>query len=82
MSLKSIIIAIIIILVIIFVVWYFYYNSNQTSQSFQTQKNINPQSSQGNIDTTAGILNDLNQIPNDSSANGEMNSLNQNIQSF
>jgi hypothetical protein len=33
-------------------------------------------------DTTTNISNDLNQIPSDSSINNEMDSLNQDLQSF
>ncbi len=73
MNQKSIIITVLVVLIILFSVWYLYYNYSQQSQQGYTQPND---------DTTAGILNDLNQIPDDSSIDSEMNSLNQDIQNF
>lgn len=75
MNSKSLIVTIVIILVIVFVAWYLY--SNFFQQSYNIQSGVNYDS-----DTTGSISNDLNQLPNDSSVNSEMNSLDQNVNDF
>ena len=78
MNSKLIIITIIIVLVIVLVAWYLY-----AVMSGQ-QGNMQPNSSGTEIkgDTTADISASLNQVPDDSSMNGEVNTLNQSVQSF
>lgn len=71
MNSKSIIIIVLVVLVVALGVWYFYSSYNQQwQQGFKSD------------DKTASILNDLNQVPGDSSVEGELNSLDQSIQSF
>ena len=78
MNSKSIIITIIIVLVIVLAGWYLYsYSAKPAQQNYTAQPNSNYPT-----DTTASISNDLSQLPDDSSVNSEMNSLNQSIQSF
>lgn len=72
MKSKLIVIIVLIILVIVFGAWYLYYSySQQLQQGYQTSN-----------DTTTGILDDLNQIPDDSSVDNQMNSLDQDFQNF
>lgn len=76
MSTKSTLITIVIVLVIVFAVWYLSYMFiKQPQQGSQQGINNAP-------DTTANISNDLKQVPSDSSVNGEMNTLNQDLQNF
>lgn len=85
MGVNSKLIVIIIILVLIIVVagWYLYYNfTEQLNYNVQTSPNNNIQSTVTATDTTTGILNELNQIPGDTSFDNDTNSLNQDIDSF
>lgn len=78
MSAKLTLIIIVIVLVVIFAVWYLSSMFiGQFQQNSGSQQGVNNAS-----DTTIKISNDLNQIPDDSSVNGEMNTLNQDLQSF
>jgi len=77
-SAKLTLIIIVIVLVVIFAVWYLSSMFiGQFQQNSGSQQGVNNAS-----DTTIKISNDLNQIPDDSSVNGEMNTLNQDLQSF
>lgn len=74
-------IVIIVILIAAGLAWYIYFYKPAAAPA--------PESSLGELtgtisegDTTADILNDLNQTPSDSAAAQEIDSLNQNIQNF
>jgi len=75
MNSKSIVITVVIILAVVLAAWYFY--SNFAQQSYNIQPGTDYTS-----DTTGGISSDLEQIPDDSSINSEMDSLNQDVQGF
>ena len=79
MNIKGTLITIVVVLVVVFGAWYLssLYIKNLSSKTYV------PQGTTSNIqDTTSSISSDLNQIPDDSSANKEMDTLNQNLQSF
>ena len=86
MNLKLIVVIIVIILLIVISVWYFYSNimpQSEPKSNVQTIQNNNIQPTANNAtDTTTNILNDLNQIPDDSSLNNEADYLNKDIQDF
>lgn len=72
MSTKKTLVIIIITLVIVLVVWYLSYIFIRQPQ----------QGASNAIDTTTNIQGDLNQIPDDSSINKEMNTLDQDLKNF
>lgn len=98
MNLKLIIIAIaiVIVLVIVFAVWYFYslflpeQPQSVTNVSNQDQQGINVSQPEVTIDQirldtkdkTTDIAKDLENIPDDSSGNKELDSLNKELQNF
>jgi len=90
MKSKALILIIIIMLVLSFGIWCFYYSYYESLaftlqppiplMSLQLGNRANVQTGVG--DKTTDIANDLNQIPNDSAAAKEMNSLDQNLNNF
>lgn len=79
-----IIIAVVVALVVVIVGWSLYYmNQLQTGNSYD-QSTIQTRQQEQQIDdnTAQEISNDLNQIPDDSSVNREIDSLNADVQSF
>lgn len=80
MTLKSIILAIVIILVIVLAVWY-YYASTAPVAPQPTQEQV-----QDNVkkvdDTTAGILQELKNVPGDPSLEGTADLLDEALQNF
>lgn len=75
----KLIITIVIILVIALVGWYLY-----ATMSGQQGSTVKPNPSVTNItgDTTADISATLNEVPNDNSMNGEVDTLNKNVKGF
>lgn len=69
MTSKSTVIAIVVILAVIIVGWIIY-SMSQGKQMYN------------NADTTGSISNDLNQVPDDSALDGDIDSLNKEIQNF
>lgn len=76
MSTKKTLIIIVIALVVVFAVWYLSYMFMNSSQG-GSQKGPN-----NAPDTTLNISGDLQQVPSDASVNGEMNTLDKDLQSF
>lgn len=75
MNFKLTLSIVIIILVIVFAGWYLYANYNPNGQDSRQDAN-------SGIDSTAAIESDLNQVPDDSAINGDMNSLYASVQAF
>lgn len=66
-------------------VWYLYFYqpvSAPAPQPTPTAEESQPTGAISSGDTTADIINDLNQTPDDASATEELNSLNQDIENF
>jgi len=85
MNLK--LITIITIIVSVICVGFFQFYSQQLQQIYKVQPNLNgSKNSTDNIDVNddkiGSILNDLNKIPDSSSLNNEVDSLNKNIEGF
>ena len=78
MKTKSLIISIIIILVVVIIGWYVYSSLIQQSQQDYSAELESSYSS----DTTTNISNDLDQVPDDSSINGDLDSLDKDLESF
>jgi predicted PurR-regulated permease PerM len=78
METRLIITTIIIVLVVVFAAWYLYsVFSDQNQQDYGSQP-----VSDTTADTTSRISSDLNQIPDESSLNSDIDSLNQSVQGF
>ena len=86
MNIKIILISIIVILFVLVsaTAWYLYNNLNTRSQQdYTAQENENaPKNSNYQSDTTVEISNELNQTPDDSSINKELEDLNRSVQGF
>ena len=78
MNIKLLIITIIIVLVIVIAGWYLYsYFVQQPQQGYNIEPSVTP-----SLDTTTNISNELNQVPDDSSVDGVMNSLDKDLECF
>ena len=76
MSSKAVIITVVVVLVIVLAVWYLsYVFLGQMQQGQQMQTSNAP-------DSTQNISSDLNKVPSDSTVNGDMNTLDQDLQNF
>ena len=76
MSTRKTLIIIVIALIVVFAIWYLSYMFMDLPQK-ESQKGPNNAS-----DTTLNISGDLQQVPSDASVNGEMNSLDKDLQGF
>lgn len=79
-----IIIAVVVALVVVVAGWFLYIYQQNAFENTYDNLQAQPQSQQKEADdnTTEEISNNLNQIPDDSSINSEIDSLNADVQSF
>jgi len=78
MNLKLTLSIAVIILIVVFAGWYLYTQYvPEVSQLQQEQENA-----QNSNDTTASIESDLNQVPDDATVNGDMDSLDASLEAF
>ncbi|MSU54473.1 MAG: hypothetical protein EXS48_01350 [Candidatus Staskawiczbacteria bacterium] len=80
MNFKLTLSIVIIILVIVFAGWLLY--ANYTPSDVGDVKTNQESAQDSAVDSTLTIESDLNQIPDDSSVNGDMNSLDTSLEAF